>query len=99
MRKLRRAIRDSILSFILPKDFFYFSHRGFCPCCDRKVVFRSADSWLRDYFVCSNCFSIPRERALILTVEKYFPAWKELEIHESSPLNRGASLKLKNNCR
>lgn len=28
-------------------------------------------------------------------IEKYYPNWKELRIHESSPINRGASLKLK----
>ncbi|MEO8512880.1 MAG: class I SAM-dependent methyltransferase [Ignavibacteria bacterium] len=31
----------------------------------------------------------------MLVLEKNFPNWKELTIHESSPENRGASLKLK----
>jgi hypothetical protein len=96
--KILKKIKNIFLSFILPGDFFYFSCRGFCLCCDKKVKFVSYDSWLRDYFYCKKCKSIPRERALILTIEKYFPDWRKLNIHESSPGNRGASLKLKNFC-
>lgn len=35
----------------------------------------------------------------MLTIEKYFPNWRNLDIHESSPSNRGASNKLKKNCK
>jgi len=77
---------------------FYFSYKGFCPCCGKDVTFESFDSWLRDYFTCPKCFSLPRERALMVTLEKYFPNWKNLSIHESSPGNYGASLRLKNDC-
>jgi len=35
----------------------------------------------------------------MLTIEKYFPEWRNLEIHESSPGDRGASVKLKNECK
>lgn len=97
IRKLKWLLSDQVLSFILPEKF-YFLHKGYCPCCDRKVKFRAYNNWLRDNFFCSNCFSIPRERALMVTIEKYFPNWRELDIHESSPGNRGASVKLKNNC-
>ena len=78
---------------------FYFSKFGYCNCCDRNVTFISRQNWLRDNFYCSNCYSIPRERALMLVIEKYFPNWKELKIHESSPEVKGTSLKLKTNCR
>jgi SAM-dependent methyltransferase len=30
----------------------------------------------------------------MLIIEKYYPNWRDLHIHESSPSNRGASLKL-----
>jgi SAM-dependent methyltransferase len=30
----------------------------------------------------------------MMIIEKYYPNWKDLDIHESSPENRGASLKL-----
>jgi SAM-dependent methyltransferase len=32
-------------------------------------------------------------------IERYFPNWKELCIHESSPVSKGASVKLKKYCR
>lgn len=97
IRKLKWLLSDQVLSFILPNKF-YFLHKGYCPCCDREVKFRAYNHWLRDNFQCSNCFSIPRERALSLTLEKYFPDWRTLHIHESSPGSIGASVKLKKNC-
>lgn len=80
-------------------ELFYFSTKGHCPCCDKDVVFRARNSWLRDSFLCTNCTSIPRERAIMLIIEKVVPEWKSLKIHESSPGNKGASLKLKENCK
>ena len=32
-------------------------------------------------------------------IERFCPSWKELIIHESSPCHRGASLKMKNQCK
>lgn len=32
-------------------------------------------------------------------IEKYYPYWKEMRIHESSPIDRGASLKLRTHCK
>ncbi len=54
---------------------------------------------MRETFKCMNCGCIPRERALMLTIEKYFPNWKELANHESSPAQRGTSVKLKAHCK
>jgi SAM-dependent methyltransferase len=71
---------------------------GFCVICDRDVKFSSQNEWLRDNYLCSNCKSIPRERALMFAINKFYPSWKQLSIHESSPGERGASVKLKNNC-
>ncbi len=76
---------------------FVLRNEGYCYCCDKKVFFSSKDEWLRDNYACENCGSIPRERALTYCIETFFPNWKDLTIHESSPINRGASLKLKNN--
>jgi SAM-dependent methyltransferase len=73
-------------------------NEGYCYTCDQEVVFSSTQAWLRDWFKCNNCGSIPRERALMYCIEKFYPQWKELYIHESSPGNRGTSVKLKNNC-
>lgn len=71
---------------------------GFCPCCDHHVKFISKHQWLRDYYLCSNCHSIPRERALMYVIEEVLPNYKNLTIHESSPGQRGASVKLRQNC-
>lgn len=77
----------------------YLKIKGFCPICDEKVIFSSKYDWLRDHFTCSNCGSIPRERALMHTIKTYFPNYRDLIIHESSPGNRGVSVKLKSVCR
>ena len=70
---------------------------GFCPVCETRTVFASADPWLRDHFACANCESRPRERALIAVLNMYFPEWRTLAVHESSPALR-ASAKLKREC-
>ena len=67
---------------------------GHCPTCDQDVTFIAYNEWLRDHYVCANCGSLPRERALMSTIEKYCPNWRSLTIHESSPGNRGASERL-----
>ncbi|MEM7356882.1 MAG: class I SAM-dependent methyltransferase [Acidobacteriota bacterium] len=71
---------------------------GFCPTCDQQVRFIAAQDWLRDHFLCSRCGSIPRERALMHVIETYYPNYRDLVIHESSPGARGASVKLQSNC-
>ena len=71
---------------------------GHCPTCDSEVTFVARDAWLRDHFLCSNCGSIPRERALMLAIDTYFPGWRSTIIHESSPGNRGASRRLSQQC-
>jgi len=96
--KLKRNTKKWVLTKLLP-DNFYFSQKGHCPCCDNEVVFKSYNSWLRDYFRCSHCGCIPRERALMLTIQQYYPGWKDLAIHETSPGYRGASVKLKSQCK
>ncbi|MGM1056432.1 MAG: class I SAM-dependent methyltransferase [Bacteroidota bacterium] len=73
---------------------FSLNIRGIAPVVKRKDIL-SQDSWLRDYFKCTNCDSIPRECALMLTIERQYPNWKELAVHESSPSNRGHSIRLK----
>jgi SAM-dependent methyltransferase len=74
---------------------FYFKQKGYCPCCEQETFFISTHQWLRDYFRCSHCGSIPRERALMLTIQNNYPNWDQLKIHESSPGKRGHSILLK----
>jgi len=96
LRKIKKHIKNKI-SFIYENRIgnFYFKHSGECPCCNEKVDFIARNSWLRDNFKCSNCGTIPRERALMLTIKEQYPNWKDLKMHESSPGNRGHSLVLK----
>lgn len=71
-----------------------FENSGFCPCCNRNTTFKATDDWFRDHYKCSSCGSIPRERALMFCLEKFRPDWRECTIHESSPVQRGASVRL-----
>lgn len=73
------------------------SHAGFCPICSRQTRFITEGPWLRDQYLCARCSSIPRWRALIQVLDTYFPNWRSLRIHESSPAG-AASRKLKSEC-
>jgi len=75
-----------------------FQHYGWCPLCEKEVTFSSEQKWFRDHLLCSSCGSIPRERALMHIIKMYYPNYRELTIHESSPGNRGTSPKLRNEC-
>jgi SAM-dependent methyltransferase len=71
---------------------------GFCPTCNACSRFLSDSHWLREHFVCCNCGSIPRERALMVCIEMFYPQWRDLIIHEASPVERGTSRRLKTEC-
>jgi SAM-dependent methyltransferase len=75
-----------------------YDRAGFCPICGRAVRFEARHPWYRDNLHCSGCGSIPRERALALVLERRFPGWRRLAIHESSPADRGISRKLAREC-
>ena len=60
--------------------------------------FEARHPWYRDNLHCSGCGSIPRERALALVLERRFPGWRRFAIHESSPAERGVSIKLAREC-
>ena len=76
-----------------------FQNDGWCPICEANVTFTARNPWFRDYYLCDRCGSIPRERALMHVIQTRYPNWRDLAIHESSPGNRGASVKLAQQCR
>jgi SAM-dependent methyltransferase len=76
-----------------------FQNEGWCPICEARVTFSARNSWFRDHYLCDRCGSIPRERALMHVIQTRYPNWRDLTIHESSPGNRGASVKLAQQCR
>lgn len=80
------------------REKFFFEHAGHCPICKKDTIFSSENSWLRDHFLCSNCKSIPRERALMMVIKKFFPNWRSLIIHEFAPVERGVTTKLRKEC-
>jgi len=69
---------------------------GHCPICEKDTVFVAQGPWLRDQLLCTACpgGSVPRERALALVLGELRPDWRTLAIHESSPAERGLSLKM-----
>ena len=75
-------------------DTNFLTVHGFCPICEKSRSFHSKYDWLRDHLLCQGCGSIPRERALMHITATLYPQWRNLRIHESSPVNRGASKKL-----
>jgi SAM-dependent methyltransferase len=76
------------------------SWRGHCPICDRDTVFEARQSWFRDHLICQTCpgGSIPRERALMQVIRELAPNWAQMQLHESSPGQRGASILLARDC-
>ena len=67
---------------------------GHCSTCNQEVTFTAKEAPLRRHFLCVKCGSIPRERALMQVIEQFYPNWRDLIIHETSPGKRGASLRL-----
>jgi len=82
--RVKRALRR-----VAPEGF-YFARRGHCPCCGSDAGFLATHHWLRDSFRCRQCGSIPRQRALLVVLERHYPDWRRLRIHESSPSWGGA---------
>lgn len=78
---------------VLSGDF----HSGYCPICETKTIFLKRDIWLRDFYHCARCASIPRWRALTYVLQTHFPNWRTLRIHESSP-GGASSEKLRREC-
>ncbi|HEC27696.1 MAG TPA: class I SAM-dependent methyltransferase [Gammaproteobacteria bacterium] len=64
---------------------------GYCPICEKKTLFFIKADGLRDNYHCIRCRSIPRQRALLQVMQQFFPDWRNLNIHESSP--SGATFK------
>ncbi len=79
-------------------EIYLYRAEGNCPICEAETIFSTRHEWFRDYLICERCRSIPRERNLFLVLMDHFPNWRDLSIHESSPVPRGVSVRLKNEC-
>lgn len=74
------------------------SFEGYCPVCEAAAAFRATSAWYRDTLLCSNCGSLPRERALMRVVQMFQPSWRMLSVHEWSVVDRGVSAKMLRQC-
>lgn len=83
---------------LLYRSLRYKGNVGYCGCCDNDTYFVELGPWLRDEYICSYCRSIPRNRALIRTIQLFAPEYKAMHLHESSPGNQ-SSQHLKRNCK
>jgi SAM-dependent methyltransferase len=63
------------------------TNEGYCACCRSQTVFTSHDAWLRDFYTCQGCGSVPRQRHLQTVLDECVPQWHDLVVHESSPSN------------
>lgn len=87
---------------------FVFRSEGYCCLCERDTTFVAErdtpidpvwyPNWFRDHLYCSHCGSIPRERAIYTVIGMFYPQWRQLDIHESSGIGRGASARLRSQC-
>ena len=71
---------------------------GHCPICEKRTAFYARGTWLRDDLLCARCNSIPRARALVFVLDRYFVNWRDLRVHESSP-DGASSAKFARECR
>jgi SAM-dependent methyltransferase len=61
---------------------------GYCPICMNEARFVADQDGLRDHYICEQCKSIPRQRALVEVLNIFRPNWRSLTIHESLPSMR-----------
>lgn len=98
LKESRKEIRELLAGKGLSKGLLTGSFNfGYCPICEKKTIFIKRATWLRDFYHCARCASIPRWRALVYVLQTHFPLWRELKIHESSP-GGVSSDKLKREC-
>jgi glycosyltransferase involved in cell wall biosynthesis/2-polyprenyl-3-methyl-5-hydroxy-6-metoxy-1,4-benzoquinol methylase len=66
---------------------FYLKTAGRCPICNSEShdQFVAHHPWLRDYYLCKDCGTCPRQRSMALLLEQLLPSWRQLSIHEGSP--------------
>jgi len=79
--------------------FPHYTH-GHCPICEKPVTFVAWGEDYRNQLLCPAClsYSVPRERALAAVLKRLYPAWRQMSIHESSPVDRGFSAQMKRQC-
>jgi SAM-dependent methyltransferase len=99
MNRIKGLIKKGLTVYKrISKGLFKKKNIGYCPICEKKTIFIEYHPWLRDNYRCVRCYSVPRYRATINTLNKFFPNWRDLSMHESSP-GTVSSAYLKKNCK
>lgn len=98
MLNVKNRIKNYFNAGKTNKSANFLESSGYCHACGNNADFIAEGSWLRDEYKCSNCRSIPRERALMMVLESYCPDWRNRIIHESSPNKCGASMRIASEC-
>jgi len=80
-------VQDPKKTIVPSNNDVVYSQKGYCPVCLNDSEFESRHAWLRDHYRCINCNSLPRERALFNVLNKLFPSWEKMTIHEAAPAN------------
>jgi hypothetical protein len=65
--------------------FVAIEQDGYCCLCDKQVLFKADGPYLRSTLRCPVCDLGPRHRHIFWQLNKFFPKWRDLEVHESSP--------------
>ena len=71
-----------------------YEQKGLCPVCGKAVQFTAQNSWLRDYYRCSSCQSLPRDRALFRVLDFVKPDWREKNVIEFAPANNNIKMQI-----
>lgn len=72
---------------------------GYCPICERDSVFEMKRPGQYRSLCCGMCGSGSRHRALWFALNRAFPNWRDLNVHEGSPGWDIVSQKLAKECR
>lgn len=83
--KSLKFARDFVKTLPKKKNF------GYCNVCNSKTIFVEKDPWLRENYRCLKCGASPRQTALVIALNQYYPNWRNLKMHESSPGTMAAS--------
>jgi SAM-dependent methyltransferase len=85
LKSFRRLARRTVEGIkYWPKERGFPRHRGYCVVCERQTTFVEHGPWLRDQYQCRYCHTVPRNRALVVAVNRFFPNWPAAAVHESS---------------
>jgi hypothetical protein len=61
---------------------------GYCSICQRDTRFEASDEWLRDFYLCTRCGTIPRQRATVEVLNLVRPGMERSGVTREFPLHQ-----------